>query len=101
VPLVDFTLLGTLAPVIPVLTPGAGKAALAEAPTVPLPNEIVTRAKSGFGVPTGAWMNAAAGEGPGPVGCVPEAKGLVSRRWSRAVLNGMLPANAQPQLHAS
>jgi len=100
VPLVDFTLLGALAPAIPALTTGAGKAALAEAPTVPLPNEIVTRAKSGFGVPTGAWMNAAAGEGSGPIG-VPEAKGLVSRRWSRAVLNGMAPANAQPQLHAS
>ena len=53
VPLVDFTLLRALAPVIPVLTPGAGKAALANAPTLPLPAEIVTRAKTGFSVPTG------------------------------------------------
>src|SRR6266478_2952829 len=88
VPLVDFTLLGALARAIPALTPGAGKAALADAPAVPLPNEIVTRAKSGFGVPTGAWMNAAASEGLGAIGCVPEAKGLVSRRWSRMVLKG-------------
>src|SRR5882762_9630667 len=86
VPLVDSKLLSALAPAIPTLKPGAGKAALAEAPTLPLPNEIVTRAKSGFGVPTGVWMNAAAGEGLGAIGYVPEAKGLVSRRWSRTVL---------------
>jgi asparagine synthase (glutamine-hydrolysing) len=101
VPLVDFTLLGRLASTIPTLTPGAGKAALAAAPTLPLPNEIVTRAKSGFSVPTGAWMNAAAGARSEPIGSVPEAKGLVSRRWSRAVLNGMAAANAQPHLHVS
>ena len=87
VPLVDFTLLGTLAPAIPALTQGAGKAALAEAPTVPLPNEVVTRAKSGFGVPIGAWMNVAVSKGSGSVG-VSDVKGLVSRRWSRTVLNG-------------
>ena len=101
VPLVDFTLLGTLAPAIPALTPGVGKAALAEAPAVPLPNEIVTRAKSGFGVPTGAWMNAAAGKASGPIGRVPEAKGLVSRRWSRAVLNGAAPTSSPLEVHAS
>src|ERR1700722_11390503 len=55
VPLVDFTLLRALAPAIPALTPGAGKTALAKAPTVPLPDEIVTRAKTGFNVPTGDW----------------------------------------------
>ena len=53
VPLVDFTLLEALAPAISTLTPGAGKAALANAPTSPLPKEIVTRAKTGFSVPTG------------------------------------------------
>jgi len=87
VPLVDFTLLGALAPAIPALTQGAGKAALAEAPTVPLPDEIVTRAKSGFGVPIGAWMRVAVSGGSDSIG-VPDPKGLVSRRWSRTVLNG-------------
>jgi len=101
VPLVDFTLLGALACSIHTLTLGAGKAALAKAPVVPLPSEIVTRAKSGFSVPTGAWMNAAAGEGLGPIGRTPEAKGLVSRSWSRVVLNGALPTNRQPELAAS
>ena len=69
--------------------PGAGKAALANAPTVPLPNEIVSRAKTGFGVPTGAWMNAAAGADRLSTGGVHEPKGLVSRRWARVVLAGL------------
>ena len=55
VPLVDASLLGELAPAIPSLKPGAGKAALALAPRLPLPDEIVSRAKTGFGVPTSAW----------------------------------------------
>ena len=44
VPLIDFTLLRALAPVIPSLTSGAGKAALGKAPTLPLPHEIIARA---------------------------------------------------------
>jgi asparagine synthase (glutamine-hydrolysing) len=101
VPLVDFTLLGALAPAIPALTPGAGKAALAKAPTVPLPDEIVTRAKTGFGVPTSAWMDAAAREGSRSTSQAPDAKGLVSRRWSRAVLNGAAITKRQLEVHAS
>jgi asparagine synthase (glutamine-hydrolysing) len=101
VPLVDFTLLRALAPAIPALTPGAGKAALAKAPTVPLPDEIVTRAKTGFGVPTSAWMDAAARDGSGSTGRAAEAKGLVSRRWSQAVLNGAVLTKRQLEVHAS
>jgi asparagine synthase (glutamine-hydrolysing) len=87
VPFVDVALLKTLAPAIPRLVPRMGKEALATAPTVPLPAEIVDREKTGFGVPTGAWMNAAAGESVSVMrGCPLEAKGLTSRRWSRRVL---------------
>ena len=68
VPLVDVTLLQSLAPAIGGLLPGAGKAALAQAPTVPLPDEIMSRAKTGFGVPTEAWMDAAAGAPRLPTG---------------------------------
>ena len=51
--------------------------------------EIVARAKTGFGVPTGAWMNAATGNAAVAVRGRPlEAKGLMSRRWSRTVLHG-------------
>jgi len=100
VPLVDFTLLAALAPAIPGLTPGAGKAALAKAPIVSLPDEILTRAKSGFSVPTSGWMNSAA-SALEPTSRAPTAKGLVSRRWSRAVLNSAAPANHRPELHVA
>jgi asparagine synthase (glutamine-hydrolysing) len=81
VPLVDMTLLETLASSIPNLVAQTGKQALARAPTMPLPEEILARAKTGFGVPTGAWMNV-----------VPKAafelKGPITRRWSQTVLHG-------------
>jgi len=65
-----------------------GKEALANAPTVSLPAEIVAREKTGFGVPIGAWMNSVVrdamfAERGRPV----EPKGMMSRRWSRTVLN--------------
>ena len=101
VPLVDFTLLRGLASSIPAITEGAGKAALAAAPSLPLPNEVVTRAKSGFGVPTGAWLNAAASEASDTVVPKVEPKGIVSRRWSQAVLNGAILRKAPVQAHVS
>lgn len=88
VPLVDITLLGSLAPALPALTPGAGKAALAKAPSLALPDEILVRTKTGFGVPIGAWMNAVVGDKVATRGRAPEGKGIVSRRWSHAVMHG-------------
>lgn len=84
VPLVDITLIKALAPSIGGLTPAAGKTALANAPSLPLPDEVIKRAKTGFHVPTGSWMARAAGLAAGEAG---EPKGLVSRRWSRVVLD--------------
>jgi asparagine synthase (glutamine-hydrolysing) len=94
VPLVDATLLKTLAPAISKLAPSSGKAALARAPCTPLPEAVVSRAKTGFGVPTGAWM--AAASQLEPTGAR-EPKGLVSRRWSRVVLTG--PGNPAREAH--
>ena len=74
-PLADIELLRALAPCLPTLTPGAGKAALAKAPRIPLPIEITGRRKTGFSVPAGAWT----------AGGTPAAKGLASRRWAREV----------------
>jgi asparagine synthase (glutamine-hydrolysing) len=86
-PLVDINLLKSLAPLIAKLTPGAGKLALAQAPSTPLPDAIMSRAKTGFSVPTGAWMSAVAHPAPSS-DAVAEPKGLISRRWSRVVLAG-------------
>jgi asparagine synthase (glutamine-hydrolysing) len=88
VPLVDIKLLGFLAPTIPFIAPGCGKIVLAAVPSSPLPSDVVSRAKSGFGVPTGAWINAVAGDVPRNTERVAQTKGVVSRRWSQAVLNG-------------
>jgi asparagine synthase (glutamine-hydrolysing) len=83
-PLVDTTLLETLSAVIGRIMPGAGKLALAAAPSHPLPDEIVARAKTGFGVPTSAWAgDASASSGLRSSG---KSKGLTSRRWSQLVV---------------
>jgi asparagine synthase (glutamine-hydrolysing) len=98
VPLVDVKLLQSLAPAICRLSPGVGKAALASAPSLALPAEISRRAKSGFGLPTGAWMNAGAFAAYQSADGGTEPKGLVSRRWSRVVLGGL--GNAPGEAHA-
>jgi asparagine synthase (glutamine-hydrolysing) len=80
-PLVDRVLLENLAASIHGLRPGEGKKALATAPAKPLPAEVIERSKSGFTVPTGAWLSADT-EGSGR-----SSKGAASRRWSQFVLD--------------
>jgi asparagine synthase (glutamine-hydrolysing) len=81
VPFADTALLRTLAPVMPAMRAGAGKRALALAPSVKLPDAVLARAKTGFAIPTRAWLD------------LPEtsreaaSKGLMSRRWSHIVLD--------------
>ena len=80
VPLADTALLRTLAPVVPAMTAGRGKRALAAASRIKLPDAVVARPKTGFAVPTGAWL--ASGETGPPTA----SKALASRRWSHMVL---------------
>ena len=59
VPLVDHVLLNTVANVACTdrwSAPGAAKASLASSPSTPLPERIVTRAKTGFTTPIGSWL---------------------------------------------
>lgn len=58
-PLVDAWLLRELMPVIRSFGRLNGKRLLASSPTTPLRKNIIGRAKTGFGIPLGAWMNAA------------------------------------------
>lgn len=101
VPLVDAALLRMLASVIPTLGPGDGKAALARVPGIPLPEEILTRGKTGFGVPTGAWMDAATRGVSSFNGRETHTKGQVSRRWSQVVLKGASLNQQELELCAS
>src|SRR5262249_33229647 len=86
VPLVDVTLLRSVAPAIHALKQHEGKVALARSPSKPLPDEIVTRPKTGFAVPTGAWMHAAMSKRHWGARRT-EAKGLTSRAWASVVLD--------------
>ncbi|HZT88960.1 MAG TPA: asparagine synthase (glutamine-hydrolyzing) [Stellaceae bacterium] len=81
VPLADAALLRTLAPVLPRFGAGAGKAALARAPSIPLPDDVLARPKTGFAVPTARWLAAPEQE-----------RGLASRRWSQRVFDGLMAA---------
>ena len=99
VPLVDIDVLKAFAPAFPALAPGEGKAALACAPSLPLPDDILARAKTGFAVPTAAWMAKSLAQ-PAAADGAREPKGLVSRRWSRLVLPEVLASNDSAKLTA-
>jgi asparagine synthase (glutamine-hydrolysing) len=81
VPFVDVDLIEALAPALPRFGGGAGKAALAGSPVTPLPDEIAHRAKSGFGVPTGRWMEQLVASDERIDG-TRTSKGLASRQWA-------------------
>jgi len=77
VPLVDATLLAAVAPRIASLKPGEGKMLLATAPSLPLPDHIVNRSKTGFSVPVGDWLRGEASRS------APDRR--TSRRWAQVV----------------
>lgn len=85
VPLVDHHLLKQIAPIVPTLKGDAGKRLLASAPLEPVPLDVVTRPKTGFGVPMGQWL------GGRQLG-----ERLDSRRWSSVVLERYQEGNARP-----
>jgi asparagine synthase (glutamine-hydrolysing) len=84
VPFVDPNLLSKMSHAMSSVANGAGKTLLANAPRLPLPDEVLRRAKTGFSVPVAAWTASVSGTRDGA-----EPKGLISRRWSRAVLSGV------------
>jgi len=56
VPLVDYTLLGRIAPMMAGMGGGTGKALLAGAPSRALPSAILNKPKTGFSIPVAAWL---------------------------------------------
>lgn len=85
VPLVDFTLLTALAPRIATLAPGEGKRLLANAPSNPVPREIVERSKTGFAIPVADWL-------AGNASHVPDRR--ASRGWAAIATERSLAALA-------
>ena len=79
-PLVDYVLLQAIAPYTPLMTAGAGKHALAQAPTTPLPAAIADSPKRGFAVPISSWTRGGA--------AAPHR--LDSRHWASRVLREAL-----------
>lgn len=86
VPLVDATVLREAARHTSWLAQGAGKAALATAPSRPLPQHIIARCKTGFATPVHDWMQqrlATDGKGASAVRVLCDAPW--ARSWSSFV----------------
>jgi asparagine synthase (glutamine-hydrolysing) len=81
-PFVDSKVLTSLAPAICSLQPGQGKAALSKLPSLPLPEEISRRAKTGFRIPMSAWARLDM-QSNKPVEC----PGISARLWAGRVLD--------------
>ncbi|MEY4942882.1 MAG: hypothetical protein RL254_1063 [Planctomycetota bacterium] len=85
-PLVDAKLLETLGPYLSGFAGGAGKAMLARSPQYPLPDAIINRRKTGFGLPMEQWLAASQSSGVR----LPSAQGTPwARRWARTVVETM------------
>lgn len=77
-PLVDAWLLRDLQPMLGTFRQFPGKRLLAEAPAKPLPQEIVTRKKTGFGIPVRKWLQ--------KLGNTSGVQGGASHAWAREVV---------------
>jgi asparagine synthase (glutamine-hydrolysing) len=90
VPLVDATLLETVARAM--VAPGAvmGKGPLARAPKLPLPEAITSRAKTGFSTPVGSWVDSMIAGTSAPA-LVNSARAPWARRWAFHVASQQAP----------
>src|SRR5262245_48394919 len=85
-PLVDATLLQTLAPYVSRFRGGTGKSMLAQCPLKPLPTFVMNRRKTGFSIPMEKWLSrmslqrSGIYELPGTLGT------FWARRWATAVV---------------
>jgi len=87
-PLVDAALLHALRSVHTGFAGGAGKRMLAQSPLSPLPEAIVNRPKSGFGVPMTQWLAASTEQREWDQMPLLAASGTPwTRRWAKVVLD--------------
>jgi asparagine synthase (glutamine-hydrolysing) len=88
VPLVDAKLLEEVIALNGTEKATNAKMALATSPRVPLPAAVLHRAKTGFAVPTNAWIAALGRKAAGSPRVREQSKGLDARDWSKWVLAG-------------
>ena len=88
-PLVDAKVLEALGPWVTGFAGGAGKAMLARSPEKPLPDAVINRPKTGFGLPMAAWLAQAADQSAWshlPMLARPGTPW--ARRWARLLIAG-------------
>jgi len=83
-PLVDYTLLRKVAPIMVKKRRPSGKILLAQAPTLRLPIEIVNRPKSGFSIPIRSWFRAVIDQNASGKGVKVDER-LWNRTWAREI----------------
>lgn len=86
VPLVDTSLLARIAPHVDHLASSIGKVDLATAPSVPVPDKIVGRRKTGFSVPLNTWRQKVSDADW--ITMPAQRRGMVARDWARVVMAG-------------
>jgi asparagine synthase (glutamine-hydrolysing) len=96
-PLADATLLDALAPIHAHFRHGAGKQMLAKAPANPLPDSIIRRPKTGFGVPMSQWLAGAASRVGWKLPAALATPGTPwTRRWASLVMDSFLGSRSLP-----
>jgi asparagine synthase (glutamine-hydrolysing) len=102
-PLVDAALLGTLRSVHTGFVGGAGKRMLAQSPQSPLPQEIIGRPKTGFGVPMTDWLAAAtARRGWENMPLLADSGTPWTRRWAKVVMDeGFIEQREMAEFHVA
>jgi len=89
-PLVDAALLAAMGPCVSGFSGGAGKAMLARSPEKPLPDAVIHRPKTGFGLPMAKWVFEAADKSAWANIPLLAAPGTPwARRWARTIIPGL------------
>jgi asparagine synthase (glutamine-hydrolysing) len=91
-PLVDVRLLEALGPYVPDFMGGAGKSFLAHSPARPLPESIINRPKTGFGLPMAQWLYQSSERSPWRNQSLqPAPDKHWSRHWAGIVADQFMP----------
>ena len=87
-PLVDAKLLEAVGPCVSGFMGGAGKAMLARSPAKPLPDSVIHRPKTGFGLPMEKWLSDASDQRPwADIPLLSAPRTPWARRWAKTIID--------------